>query len=338
MFKGYNENLDIELKDGMKVILNGNISVYEREGQYQMYVKEIDIEGQGELYQKYEELKNKLSEEGLFNSDYKKSIPSYPNKIGIVTSSTGAALQDMLNVIKRRYPSLDIYLYSSLVQGDKAAEEMIKGLIALDSLELDTLILARGGGSIEDLFAFNDEELARVIFALKTPIITGIGHEIDFTIADFVGDLRAPTPSVAAELATPNSRVLREELGRVVEEIYLSLDEKLRASRQELNNIRKGLRYLNPRTKVSENYLDLDLTYNRLVKLKRLDNERQRLNILFEKMKSLDIESNLDKGYSILLEGNSLITRVSEINEDSIYNIKLKDGSIDFKFDIVTRR
>ena len=168
MFKSYNEKLDITLKDGMEVILKGNISVYEREGQYQLYVKSVEIAGMGNLFLEYERLKKELGEVGLFDPVYKKEIPKYPNRIGIVTSATGAALQDMLNVIKRRYPISKVYIYPTLVQGQEASKEIIKGLICLDNYNLDTIILGRGGGAIEDLFAFNDEDLAKIIFAMKT--------------------------------------------------------------------------------------------------------------------------------------------------------------------------
>lgn len=335
MFKTYNQNIDIELMDGLEVVIEGYIGVYEREGQYQLYATSIELAGIGELYLKYEELKKKLEEEGLFDSIYKKEIPKYPNKIGIITSATGAAIQDILNVIKRRYPIAKTYIYPTLVQGKEASQEIIKGLIYMDNYNLDTLILARGGGAMEDLFAFNDEELARIIFAIRTPIITGIGHEIDFTIADFVSDLRAPTPSAAAEIATPDMENLEEDLEENFNEINIIINDKIRTEADKVDRIKKELDFYNPQSIVNDNYQNLDYKIDILKRNSRIKDEYNRLNILEHRINNLDSNLLLNRGYSILMDKNrNIIKSKDKINEKESYIIKLQDGETGFQFNI----
>jgi Exodeoxyribonuclease VII large subunit (EC 3.1.11.6) len=213
MFKSYVQSATIELKEGLKVVASGNISVYEKDGIYQLYVKSIQKDGIGELYTAFEELKQKLQKEGLFDANHKIPIPEYPKKIGIITSLTGAVIRDILRIIKRRFPPVDIIIYPSQVQGEKAIDQIIEGLLYLDKIDdIDTIILARGGGSIDELFIFNDERLARAIYNVHKPIISAVGHETDFTIADFVSDLRAATPSEAAELVVKDMNTLLREM------------------------------------------------------------------------------------------------------------------------------
>ena len=212
MFAGQRSGLAFRLQEGQSVIVLGSISVYERDGKYQMYAREILLDGAGVLYQKFEELKKQLDSEGLFDQEFKKSIKQYPNKVGIVTAKTGAAIQDMINVTTRRNPYVQLILYPALVQGEAAAASIVKGIKYLDSYGVDTIIVGRGGGSIEDLWAFNEEVVARAIFSCNTPIISAVGHETDTTIADYVADLRAPTPSAAAELVTGDIRDLFDDI------------------------------------------------------------------------------------------------------------------------------
>lgn len=334
MFKSRNKDLDLELSDGLEIIATGNIEVYEPEGVYQLYVKNIEIEGAGDLFLQFTELKKKLDEAGLFDSIYKKEIPKYPNRIGIITSTTGAAIQDILNVIKRRYPIASIYIYPSLVQGKEAVEDVKKGLILLDNYNLDTIILARGGGAIEDLHVFNDEEMAKIIFAMNTPIITGIGHEIDFTIADFVSDLRAPTPSAAAELATPDINNLKLDLNNNIAEIISNVDYKMRNLNRDLDIIYKDIKFNSPQNLVNNYYQDLDYKYDRLKNITRLKDERNKIDILAHRLNSLDPNAALNKGYSILMDENrKIVKEIDKINDNELYTIKLRDGEIVFNFD-----
>ena len=216
MFKQNTYKLKFPLKNGEKVIIKGNISVFERDGTYQIYAKDILPDGEGDIYANLEKLKQKLNEEGLFSLEHKRKIPKYPDKIGIVTSKSGAAIEDMLNILNRRYPLCNIYLYPALVQGDNAAKTIINGIKYFNkSLKVDTIIIGRGGGSAEDLWCFNDETLAREIYNSEIPIISAVGHEIDFTISDFVADLRAPTPSAAAELCTPDIYEIKGNLNKL---------------------------------------------------------------------------------------------------------------------------
>lgn len=338
MFKGYNQKLDFDLENGMDVVLEGSISVYEREGQYQIYVKSIELAGMGELYLEYERLKKQLEEEGLFDLAYKKTIPQYPRRIGLVTSATGAAIQDILNVMGRRYPLAEVFICPSLVQGKEASEEIISALITLDNYDLDTIILARGGGAIEDLFVFNDEDLARIIFALKTPIITGIGHEIDFTIADFVADLRAPTPSAAAELATPDADILADKLDEKFNSILSLTRKKLDDSRQTLLGFTKDINYYNPQLMVNESYQNLDFKLDRLIRDYRLEEEKSRLDLLGQRIASIDPRTILNRGYSILIEDQIIVDSLDKVNEESTYKLKLRDGEVEFKFNILNRK
>ncbi|MFY9285992.1 MAG: exodeoxyribonuclease VII large subunit, partial [Tissierellaceae bacterium] len=244
MFKYSAKSLSMDLADGQKIIAKGYVSIYEQTGAYQLYVKEISSKGLGDLYLAYEKLKQELEKEGLFKKEFKKDLPTMPRKVGIVTSSTGAAIRDIVSVIKRRFPPCEILIYPSLVQGPNAPKEIIQGLVYLDKREdVDLIITGRGGGSIEDLWAFNDEELARTIFSLDTPVISAVGHETDFTIADFVADLRAATPSAAAELAVPNIDSLNQELDNYFSELLSSYRQKVDRESNRLEIFKKGLKY-----------------------------------------------------------------------------------------------
>ena len=227
MFKGDNETIDFKPKDGMRVVISGQVSVYEKDGSYQVYARRMQKQGLGDLYRAFEELKKKLSEEGLFDTDRKKTLPGIPKKIGVVTSSTGAAIRDITSILKRRYPAVHMLLYPALVQGDGAPKDIIKALKYLDSRDdIEVIIVGRGGGSFEELGAFNDEALARCIADMNTPVISAVGHETDFTIADFVADIRAATPSAAAELAVPDRRSLLDEIDSIGRSVLSDMTRK----------------------------------------------------------------------------------------------------------------
>src|SRR5699024_4673650 len=248
--------------EGQKVIAKGYISIYERNGEYQLYVSEVDSQGVGELYRKYEILKNKLEKEGLFNTKFKKEIPFMPNKIGIVTSATGAAIKDMLTVIDRRYPICDILIYPSLVQGINAPSNLIKAINYLDNRsDIDLIIFGRGGGSIDELFAFNDEDLARSIFNCETLVISAVGHETDFTTTDVVSDLRAATHSAAAELAVPNIIDLIDNLNNKYNELIYYNNINIKTSKAQLDILSRELKYNNPSFKIGEKKQDLDILF-----------------------------------------------------------------------------
>ena len=258
MFSRYRRGLAFQMKEGDKVVVTGSVEVYERDGKYQLYAREIELEGAGNLYLKYEALKRELEEMGMFDAAYKKPIPRYATRIGIVTAPTGAAIQDIRNIAARRNPYVQLILYPALVQGDGAAASIVRGIHALDVLGVDVIIVGRGGGSIEDLWAFNEEEVARAIFACNTPVISAVGHQTDTTISDYVADLRAPTPSAAAELAVFDVQLVEKWLMDYGTQMRRQLELKLNQMRTRLMHDEEKLRYLNPRTKLKENEKRLD--------------------------------------------------------------------------------
>ncbi len=332
MFKSDNERLLVNLEEGMKVVATGYISVFDRDGDYQLYIRKIEEKGVGDLYKAYELLKNKLQKEGLFDEIHKKKIPPMPKKIGVVTSSTGAAVRDIISIIKRRYPPCKILIYPSLVQGQDAPSEIIRGLKYLDSLEdIDLIITGRGGGSIEELFAFNDEDLARCIFNLKTPIISAVGHETDFTIADFVSDLRAPTPSAAAEMAVPDMTYLYDDLNNKYYCLSNYIINRLRDYTGDLNMYERGLKYNNPILKLREKNQEVDILYRKLTSSinKKMNKEYRRSAVLENKLNLLNPTISLEKGYGILFnKDGKTIKNIDEINKDEEISILLKDGLV----------
>lgn len=332
MFKGDNDRLSFKLEDGMKVIAAGYVSVYERDGEYQLYVKDIKASGIGELYKAFEELKIKLEKEGLFSQEYKKPIPFMPRKIGVVTSSTGAAIRDIITIIKRRFPPCNILIYPTLVQGINAAEEICKGLEYLDHRDdVDLIITGRGGGSIEELFAFNDEKLARTIFKLKTPVISAVGHETDFTIADFVADLRAPTPSAAAELAVPDLTYLLKELESKYEEIKNIMNKKIKNYKLELESFKTKLNLYSPINQLKDKKIEIDNIFRDLnyILEKKLNTKKIELQELKAKLEILNPRLAIDKGYGIVLDNKGNFVRsIDDIELGDEINIVLKDGKI----------
>lgn len=331
MFAGQRSGLAFRLQEGQSVIVLGSISVYERDGKYQMYAREILLDGAGVLYQKFEELKKQLDSEGLFDQEFKKSIKQYPNKVGIVTAKTGAAIQDMINVTTRRNPFVQLILYPALVQGEAAAASIVKGIKYLDSYGVDTIIVGRGGGSIEDLWAFNEEVVARAIFSCNTPIISAVGHETDTTIADYVADLRAPTPSAAAELVTGDIRDLFDDIQSYKRTLQFHMRQKLQIARNQLRQYQLQLEHASPLYQVNQKrqyLMDRENRLHYLMKQRVLEN-RHRLDILTERMKGLSPLDKLSKGYAIVTdEKQNVIRSVNGLTAGDAIKIELMDGDV----------
>lgn len=332
MFREDNLNCNIDLEDGMNIVATGNVSVYEREGAYQLYVKDIEELGLGNLYKKFDLLKKKLKEEGLFDKD-KKELPFMPKNIGVVTSSSGAAIRDIINVIKRRNPITNIYIYPVMVQGKNASSEIMQGLDYLDACEyIDLIITGRGGGSIEELFAFNDEDLARCISKLRTPIISAVGHETDFTIADFVADIRAATPSAAAEIAVPNMRHLYENLDNKLRILNNLINKGLSIEKNNLGMLGNYMNYANPNSSILSKKQDLDYLMKQLNESldRRLTIESHKLKDFKLSLEFYEKYISLDKGYGIIHDiDNIIIKTVDDINLKDKLNILLKDGILE---------
>lgn len=332
MFKGDNQKVRTKLEDGLKIIATGQISTYEKEGDYQFYIKSIKESGIGELYQQFTELKAKLELEGLFDSEYKKEIPKTPKKIGVVTSATGAAIRDIITVIKRRFPPCNILIYPSLVQGVQAPKEICEGLVYLDNRDdIDLIITGRGGGSIEELFAFNDEKLARTIFALKTPIISAVGHETDFTIADFVADLRAATPSAAAEISVPDIFHLQNQLNSKYRSLIREMTSTINTKKMDIEFFNTKLKLYSPINKLKDKKIEIDSLFKDLNYFmeKNIQSKQYELNNLKNKIQLNDPLISLDKGYGILINNNGkLIKSVKDIEVNEEFSVLLKDGRI----------
>lgn len=329
MFKSSASGLSFKPEDGMKVLARGRISVYEAGGSYQLYINEMIPDGVGELYIAYEQLKKRLEEEGLFLQEHKKPIPQYPEKVGVITAATGAAVRDIINVITRRYPYAEIILYPSLVQGTGAAENISKGIEFFNKTNMvDVIIAGRGGGSIEDLWAFNEEIVARTIFASSIPIISAVGHETDFTIADFVADLRAPTPSAAAEIAVPSQLELLARIMVDKNRITNALVKRLENEKKTL----KALKLKNPRDIIEDKYILVDnLTKSAEKNFKiLLLAERERLGNLAAKLDALSPLKVMTRGYAIPmdLDGN-VIKSAKKLKSGTDFKLKLSDGEKD---------
>ena len=329
MFRSAASTLAFEPSDGMKVLARGRVSVYEAGGSYQLYIEEMIPDGVGELYIAYEQLKKRLEEEGLFDERYKKPIPEYPKAIGVVTASTGAAVRDIINVITRRYPLAEIILYPAQVQGKGAAESVVRAIEYFNATgEVDTLIVGRGGGSIEDLWAFNEEITARAIFKSEIPVISAVGHETDFTIADFVADLRAPTPSAAAEIAVPSILELKNRVMTDQNRIQRNILGRIEGGRLTL----KRFKMRTPKDKIDEYNLRVDSLVRSMensVKMKTMALRRQFAEAT-AKLDALSPLQTLSRGYSIpTKEDGTVIRSAKEMKSGDEFTLRLKDGSTD---------
>ena len=316
----------------MRVTVRASVGVYVAGGAYQLYVTSISPDGIGALYLAYEQLKARLEAEGLFSPAHKKEIPKYPEKIGVITSPTGAAIRDIINVCKRRYPISKIYLYPSLVQGEGAEKNLIEAVDYFDRSGLaDVIIIGRGGGSLEDLFAFNSEALARRIYDCKTPVISAVGHETDFTICDFVADRRAPTPSAAAEIATPDLREISLRLDMLSEKIVGAVLYKLEKYSERLLSL-KGRISLS-KTVFEAYERRLDELKNRIDRgvFSVLDGKRVKLSLLSERIGAMSPLSVLSRGYSVLYKGDKTVRSVSDLTEGETIHARLTDGEVALK-------
>lgn len=332
MFAGQRRGLGFSMKDGDKVVAGGTVDVYERDGRYQLYVKEITLEGAGALYERFLALKQELEEMGMFAQEYKQPIPPFVRKLGVVTAPTGAAVQDIRNVSLRRNPYLQIILYPALVQGEGAAESVAKGIRMLDEAGVDVIITGRGGGSIEDLWAFNEEIVARAIFECRTPVISAVGHETDFTIADFVADLRAPTPSAAAELAVYDYRSVLEAAGSLRERLHRAMWGKTELFRERLLSYQTKLSYVSPQNRLREDrqrMISLEEALEKTMNLK-IKEERQRLSVYLERFSGLSPLKKLNQGYSYVAdEKGKTVTSVDGIKVKDRLFISVTDGTIE---------
>lgn len=327
MFKSAASSLTFAPEDGMKVLARGRISIYEASGQYQLYIEEMTPDGVGDLYAAYEKLKKKLAEEGLFEEGYKKPIPKYPKTVGVVTATTGAAVRDIINVISRRFPLAEIIIYPTLVQGAGAAPNIVEAIEYFNREKCaDTLIVGRGGGSIEDLWAFNEEIVARAIFASEIPIISAVGHETDFTIADFVADLRAPTPSAAAELAVPSQTELTGMLSVMKNRMTNAVIKQNETRRLRL----KGLTVPHPRDKIQEKYLRVDSVMKsaeQCIKVKILE-KRRRFASLVSALDAMSPLAVITRGYAIAMDDNkNAIRSEKELAVGTEFDLRLCDGT-----------
>jgi len=332
MFRSSAQNLKFVPEDGMRVTVRASVGVYVAGGAYQLYVTSISPDGIGALYLAYEQLKARLEAEGLFSPAHKKEIPKYPEKIGVITSPTGAAIRDIINVCKRRYPISKIYLYPSLVQGEGAEKNLIEAVDYFDKSGLaDVIIIGRGGGSLEDLFAFNSEALARRIYDCKTPVISAVGHETDFTICDFVADRRAPTPSAAAEIATPDLREISLRLDMLSEKIVGAVLYKLEKYSERLLSL-KGRISLS-KTVFEAYERRLDELKNRIDRgvFSVLDGKRVKLSLLSERIGAMSPLSVLSRGYSVLYKGDKTVRSVSDVTEGETIHARLTDGEVALK-------
>ena len=331
MFKSYTTHLSFMPKDGMKVMVLGSVAVFERDGVYQIYAKAMKEDGLGSLYTAYEELKKKLEREGLFAEEHKKKIPFMPKTIGVLTSNTGAVIRDIINVSTRRNPGVHIRLYPVRVQGPGAAEKIAEGIKFMNENKLaDVLIIGRGGGSLEDLWPFNEEIVARAIYDSELPIISAVGHETDFTIADFVADLRAPTPSAAAELAVANIDDVRETLKLYNNRYKVALKKKIELMRLSYEKCMARPAYKNPTQKINEQYMVIDMKVKALQNSMMLKLKEAKTSFVKEtaKLDSLSPLKTLTRGYSIVTKQKSgkVIKSVDDLNSGEKVNLRLSDG------------
>lgn len=355
MFASQTKKIKFVPQDGMKVLVTGKISVFEANGGYQIYVNEMLEDGVGNLYIAYEQLKKKLENEGLFNKDHKKEIPHIPKRVGVVTAPTGAAIKDIISTIKRRWPLTEIYLFPSLVQGEDAKEDIVKQIKKAENfyLPLDTLIVGRGGGSIEDLWPFNEEIVARAIYECKIPTISAVGHEIDFTIADFVADLRAPTPTGAAEMAVPQLSDMKNYLNQVNIRLNNTINNTINNNKRKLNDIMARNIFKNPMIIYEKKELYFDSILERLkfslksltsakekelIKVKNsyiLKNPHQLLEKkgnkylqLVSKLETLSPLLTLQRGYTMTKKEGKVITKSTDVKKKDIIEIVFSDGSV----------
>ncbi len=331
MFASQAARLSFKLKDGMSVVVSGRVDVFDAAGKYQLYANTVQQEGIGELYQKYEQLKQYYEDMGYFAKEYKRPLPAFTRKLGVVTSKTGAAVQDIMNISRRRNPYIQIVLYPAYVQGEHAKQSVVNGIAKLDKLGLDCIIVGRGGGSIEDLWAFNEPEVVEAVFNASTPIISAVGHETDFTLTDFVADMRAPTPSAAAELAVTEVAAVENKIYEYERRLKQQMMYSLTAKRDYLERLKLQMEYLNPVNQIydkRQRLMNIEDKLNMLIKRCVADN-RNRLRLYASRLEGLSPLKKLDMGYGYIEDSqNDRIVSVSQVSPEDEITVYLKDGSI----------
>lgn len=331
MFASQAARLSFKLKDGMSVVVSGRVDVFDAAGKYQLYANTVQQEGIGELYQKYEQLKQYYEDMGYFAKEYKRPLPAFTRKLGVVTSKTGAAVQDIMNISRRRNPYIQIVLYPAYVQGEHAKQSVVNGIVKLDKLGLDCIIVGRGGGSIEDLWAFNEPEVVEAVFNASTPIISAVGHETDFTLTDFVADMRAPTPSAAAELAVTEVAAVENKIFEYERRLKQQMMYSLTAKRDYLERLKLQMEYLNPVNQIydkRQRLMNIEDKLNMLIKRCVADN-RNRLRLYASRLEGLSPLKKLDMGYGYIEDSqNDRIVSVSQVSPEDEITVYLKDGSI----------
>ena len=339
MFKNNAVNLDFRLEEGMKVEIKARLGVYHKEGTYQLYCENIKKAGIGELFEEFHKLKKELSEEGIFDEKYKGALPKFPKRIGIITARTGAAVRDIINVIQRRNKSLDIILYPAKVQGENAADSIIEGIRYFNNEKsVDVIILGRGGGSIEELWAFNNKELAYEIFNSRIPTVSAVGHEVDFTISDFVSDMRAPTPSAAGELVSPSLQEMINDLVNKKEFLHRAIDRKFLNSKRDVDLLYKGLKGNNPKHTIEKRIKEVNSLEEKLNFLgkRKIDKAKDELIALNSILQTLNPLNTLGRGYSVIMDKeDKVINEVSELKKNDMVKVIMKDGSVNIDIKII---
>ncbi len=331
MFAGQRRGLAFRLQEGQQVIVTGSVDVYERDGRYQLYAKEITRDGVGDLYERYQKLKDRLEDMGLFAGEYKRPIPRYASRVGIVTAETGAAIRDIMNVAARRNPYVRLILYPALVQGENAKYSIVRGIQTLDAMNLDVIIVGRGGGSIEDLWAFNEEIVAQAIFDCRTPVISAVGHETDVTIADFVADLRAPTPSAAAELAVFDYRQFEERLAVIRQALVRGMERSVERKRYRVEQYKIKLKMYQPERLIRDRRQQLEDVQEKIRQIlkDRLMQARHRLALAGGRLDGLSPVKRLSGGFGFVSDGDGrALDSVEKINEGGSFYVRLADGTV----------
>lgn len=341
MFAGNRKGLNFRMTEGMAVIVFGSVSVYERDGRYQLYAREIMQEGAGKLYEAYEALKKKLLAEGLFDEEHKLDIPKYPKRLGVVTARTGAAVQDIINVSLRRNPWLQIVFCPATVQGEGAVQSVVRGIRALEEAGVDVMIVGRGGGSIEDLWAFNEEMVARAVYDCKIPVISAVGHETDTTIIDYVADLRAPTPSAAAELAVPDMRIVLRQLQGYEEALEAAMEQIMALCRQRVDSYARVFRHLNPQSRLNDRRQRLMEVEDRL-RLgmeRRIEQAKSELAIRTQQLEGVSPLRQLERGYAYVSdEDGHGVASAEQVTVGQHLFLDVKDGMIESEVTAVQKQ
>ena len=331
MFAGNRKGLDFTMTEGMQVIVEGSIDIYERDGKYQLYARKIKKDGAGALFEQFERLKLELLERGLFAKEYKQTIPKYIRTLGVVTASTGAAIRDIINITRRRNPFVQIILYPAIVQGDAAPASIVQGIRALEQLGVDVMIVGRGGGSLEDLWAFNTEVVAQAVFDCSVPIISAVGHETDTTIIDFVSDLRAPTPSAAAELAVYDVFLLIEQLNGMESILNECMKQRLYMAKMQIGQKEQLLKSFSPMARLREKKFQC-IRCEEILKdtmMRKIKDKKYQLQLQIERLEGMSPLKKLQQGYSYIVdEEHKNIKSISQVKKEDILNVYVTDGTI----------